>query len=160
MWRRSNGNFLDRKFLRVSLLIGIKTRWIKFLNMKFDHRLEWTMVIELFAINRYTWKCNRRIIIDETSIWNVKKRKKSIGYAMLAIQLHFSLSSLHATFLHTPPVMLGWRGYCNRDSPRKIWKTSSPSPPFYDSCNRLIIARAFAKRWRMLRGFTSELAFI
>lgn len=93
-------------------------------------------------------------------LFHRKKKKKSIGYAMLAIQLHFSLSSLHATFLHTPPVMLGWRGYCNMDSPRKIWKTSSPSPPFYDSCNRLIIARAFAKRWRMLRGFTSELAFI
>lgn len=38
------------------------------------------MVIELFAINRDTWKCNRRIIIDETSIWNVKKRKKENKY--------------------------------------------------------------------------------
>lgn len=38
------------------------------------------MVIELFAINRDIWKCNRRIIIDETSIWNVKKRKKENKY--------------------------------------------------------------------------------
>lgn len=83
---------------------------------------------------------------------------------LLAIQLHFSLSSpVHATFPHTPPVMLGLRRYCNRDSPRR--KFEKPLPPplpslIYDSCNRLIIARAFAERWRMLRGFTSELAFI